>query len=79
VAALSCVGCRSDGGLDRKDSERDLRFSTSVVAAQTEEDARTIARTISDIPQSLSESFSESWRDLRRTWNLYLENHEDRR
>jgi hypothetical protein len=76
---LLCAACRSDGGFGRKDSERDLRFSTQSVVRQTEEDARTITRTIGNVPQKLSESVADSWRSMRRTWDLYFENHEDER
>ncbi len=72
------AACRSDGGIDRRDSGPSLEFSTSRVAAQTRADADATADHVTRAPAALADHVSRAWHDLGATWTLYLEGHASR-
>src|SRR5262249_26292679 len=73
---LAAAGCRSDGGIDRKDTARGLGFASASVKRQTREDVEHTEKSVAAIPGNVKRSFREGWRGMKETYFLYLETSE---
>jgi uncharacterized protein YcfL len=78
LTALLCAGCRSDGGIDRKDCQSGIEFSTHCVAEQTKTDFANMTRMIGGAPYALARAVKDGAATMSSTYHLYVDNHEMR-
>ena len=76
LVVLFAAGCRSDGGIDRRDCDQGINFTLRALSRQTQDDVAETQAFFSSVPGFLSRSASSSMRNLRDVKNLYLETHE---
>ncbi len=71
TTALS--GCRSDGGVGRRDSQRSMRFTLDAVESQYERDVANTNANASELSDWFDGEVSDPWAGVQRTVHLYLE------
>ena len=73
VAAVALTGCRSDGGVGRRDAQRSLTTTLDLIEAQYERDVRATQANGEMFSNWWDRQMSAPWRDVNRAVNLYLE------
>jgi hypothetical protein len=76
--ALAAAGCRSDGGIDRRDCQQGMNFTLRALAQQTKDDIAETSALVTSLPGSFSRATSQSVTNLRDTYTLYFDTHEAR-
>jgi hypothetical protein len=72
---LLAAGCRSDGGIDRRDCKQGLDFALHSFSQQTKLDVANTGKTLGSVPGALSDSVPDSVKTMRTTCDLYLDTH----
>ena len=75
LCALGLGGCRSDGGVGRRDSQRSLRLTLDQIETQYDRDVAATDANFAKLSQWYSDEVSDPWSEVNRTVNLYLEGH----
>ena len=75
LVVLGAAGCRSDGGVDRRDCQQGMSFALRSLARQTQEDIAETQAFVASVPSRLSHHTTESVKNLRGTYSLYLDTH----
>jgi hypothetical protein len=73
TAALIVGGCRSDGGVGRRDAQRSLTETLDMIERNYERDVKATRANMERISGWFERETSEPWREINRTVNLYLE------
>ena len=78
VVLLACAGCRSDGGFGRSDREHSFDFAMGTLTDRANYNARRTMYLLRTAPGRFTDSFAQSARELRSTYELYLDAHATR-
>lgn len=78
LAAAALGGCRSDGGIGRRDSMRGMRATIDSVSQQHERDVRNTARNIDALEDWFIRETTHPTEKMERTLSMYLEGHVER-
>ena len=69
---MALAGCRSDGGLGRKDSAHSWSWTTDTLAYRMHENVESTNRTISSVPAWLQDEWRQGWIDFGVTNDLFV-------
>jgi len=73
VTALALWGCRSDGGLGRRDSLRAMRWTLDVLDTQYESDVEATGNNVEALGDWAVREVTDPTYEMERTARLYLE------
>jgi len=79
LLAVGLAGCRSDGGIGRRDSQRSLSLTLDQIEIQYERDMKATRANMSKMSDWFSGEVNDPWSEVDRTVGLYLEGDARRR